>query len=426
MKEYVDIRMIINASLALFIAASQGASAMEDSAMEDSAMEDKGRVSSGLPRNNYETILQEIEELTARIHAEVEKVLADYRRDTEEYHRRMGLKMEATTTTPKKEEAPLEELIKAAEADLARADKFYESAWEEQNKMDSSNNGEEYDSAARQLDVAYAAYKTAQKKLSDLKRKNSEESKEIKEQGGTESEENLVKVRENAANHLKEVKQKKQEAYNAAMGNHTFKNHKNWTEIKDEEEKAKKSLLEAKEKLEAWRQGAAEQRQRMEAEKKVIEDAAEVERTYKALEKAWEVSVDMDKKYARGRTDALRQEFAKASEALDKAAVAYITALKQKKSDSNSDTSSPEPEENKAQGDREAEGEESLNKAVEEARKHLLEVRAKYEEANKAYHETDTFANYIIKITAYDLWEQASNDAGEARRNLREYLIKAK
>jgi hypothetical protein len=54
------------------------------------AMQEKGRDRSGLSRNNYTTILREIEALTTRIHREVNKVLADYRRDTEEYHRRMG------------------------------------------------------------------------------------------------------------------------------------------------------------------------------------------------------------------------------------------------------------------------------------------------------------------------------------------------
>ncbi len=49
---------------------------------------------------NYADILEEIEALTARIHAEVNKVLADYKRDTAEYHRRMGWVKEATTTTP--------------------------------------------------------------------------------------------------------------------------------------------------------------------------------------------------------------------------------------------------------------------------------------------------------------------------------------
>ncbi len=41
--------------------------------------------------NNYHKILQEIKELTTRIHREVDRVLADYRRDTAEYHRRMGI-----------------------------------------------------------------------------------------------------------------------------------------------------------------------------------------------------------------------------------------------------------------------------------------------------------------------------------------------
>ena len=62
------------------------------------AMEEKGTDRSGLLRNNYATILREIEALTTRIHREVDKVLADYRRDTEEYHQRMGGKRGATTT----------------------------------------------------------------------------------------------------------------------------------------------------------------------------------------------------------------------------------------------------------------------------------------------------------------------------------------
>jgi hypothetical protein len=47
---------------------------------------------SGQPRNHYERILQEIQELTARIHQEVDQVLEAYKRDTAEYHRRMGAK----------------------------------------------------------------------------------------------------------------------------------------------------------------------------------------------------------------------------------------------------------------------------------------------------------------------------------------------
>jgi hypothetical protein len=76
----MSIRKIVNVSLALLISISQGASAME---------------------RDYHKILQEIEDLTSRIHAEVDRVLADYRRDTEEYHRRMGAaKRTATTTSP--------------------------------------------------------------------------------------------------------------------------------------------------------------------------------------------------------------------------------------------------------------------------------------------------------------------------------------
>jgi hypothetical protein len=49
----------------------------------------KGSKSSIKMLHNYETILEQIKELTARIHDEVDKVLADYKRDTAEYHRRM-------------------------------------------------------------------------------------------------------------------------------------------------------------------------------------------------------------------------------------------------------------------------------------------------------------------------------------------------
>jgi hypothetical protein len=52
----------------------------------------EGEGASGQPRNHYETILQEIQELTARIHQEVDQVLEAYKRDTAEYHRRMGAK----------------------------------------------------------------------------------------------------------------------------------------------------------------------------------------------------------------------------------------------------------------------------------------------------------------------------------------------
>jgi hypothetical protein len=49
---------------------------------------------------NYQTMLKEIEALTARIHREVDQVLADYKRDTAEYHRRMGIKRGVATMTP--------------------------------------------------------------------------------------------------------------------------------------------------------------------------------------------------------------------------------------------------------------------------------------------------------------------------------------
>jgi hypothetical protein len=80
MKKYINIRNITNFSLALLICISRGANAMEDTTEVPN-----------MTRNNYATILQEIEELTKRIHAEVDKVLSDYRRDTEEYHRRLGI-----------------------------------------------------------------------------------------------------------------------------------------------------------------------------------------------------------------------------------------------------------------------------------------------------------------------------------------------
>ena len=62
------------------------------------AMEDTEKVSSA-PLTNYHIILEEIKELTARIHREVNQVLADYKRDTAEYYRRMGNTRRITTTT---------------------------------------------------------------------------------------------------------------------------------------------------------------------------------------------------------------------------------------------------------------------------------------------------------------------------------------
>ena len=52
-----------------------------------------------IPRHNYQTILEEIEALTARIHREVDEVLANYRRDTAEYLRRMGGRGRTATTS---------------------------------------------------------------------------------------------------------------------------------------------------------------------------------------------------------------------------------------------------------------------------------------------------------------------------------------
>lgn len=90
MKKNKNIRKIAKASLALLISVSYGASAAEEVKID---------APPGLSRNNYEIILQEIEELTERIHREVNKVLADYKRDTEEYHRRMGVKRGAGTSS---------------------------------------------------------------------------------------------------------------------------------------------------------------------------------------------------------------------------------------------------------------------------------------------------------------------------------------
>jgi len=74
------IRTIANASLALLMTVSYRGTAMEETL-----------VSLESSRNNYEIILREIEELTARIHREVDQVLEAYKRDTAEYHRRMGI-----------------------------------------------------------------------------------------------------------------------------------------------------------------------------------------------------------------------------------------------------------------------------------------------------------------------------------------------
>ena len=91
MKIYEINRKVTVASLAFLISASHVVSAMENDI-------------TGPLRNNYETILREIEELTARIHREVNQVLADYKRDTAEYHRRMGITREnqnSSTDKPK-------------------------------------------------------------------------------------------------------------------------------------------------------------------------------------------------------------------------------------------------------------------------------------------------------------------------------------
>ena len=90
MKRNINRRKIRNLSLALLIFISQGARAMERAETTEASQQ--------APKNNYETILREIEELTARIHREVNQVLADYKHDTEEYYRRMGVKRGAVTT----------------------------------------------------------------------------------------------------------------------------------------------------------------------------------------------------------------------------------------------------------------------------------------------------------------------------------------
>jgi hypothetical protein len=103
MRKNINMSKIANISLALFISISHGASAMEGDTPEGDSL--------GLPRNNYKTILREIEALTARIHREVDQVLADYKRDTEEYHRRMGARgKERNAPPPKTATLPQEEL----------------------------------------------------------------------------------------------------------------------------------------------------------------------------------------------------------------------------------------------------------------------------------------------------------------------------
>ncbi len=74
MKRNINRCKIRNLSLALLIFISQGARAMERAETTEASQQ--------APKNNYETILREIEELTKRIHAEVDKVLPDYKRDT--------------------------------------------------------------------------------------------------------------------------------------------------------------------------------------------------------------------------------------------------------------------------------------------------------------------------------------------------------
>jgi hypothetical protein len=90
-KRNKNTRKIVSALSALLISTLPDTGAMEGG---------EKKASSALPRNNYKTILREIEALTSRIHTEVDKVLADYRRDTAEYHRRMKVKGETTTAIP--------------------------------------------------------------------------------------------------------------------------------------------------------------------------------------------------------------------------------------------------------------------------------------------------------------------------------------
>ena len=78
MKRNTNTCKIASSLLALLISTLHGADAME---------------------RDYHKILEEIEQLTARIHAEVDQVLANYKRDTAEYHRRMGAKRETRTTS---------------------------------------------------------------------------------------------------------------------------------------------------------------------------------------------------------------------------------------------------------------------------------------------------------------------------------------
>jgi hypothetical protein len=78
MKKRTGICKAAHISLAFFISTLQGTSAME---------------------RDYHKILEEIEELTARIHREVDRVLEDYKRDTAEYHRRMGTARTIPTAT---------------------------------------------------------------------------------------------------------------------------------------------------------------------------------------------------------------------------------------------------------------------------------------------------------------------------------------
>jgi hypothetical protein len=102
MKKNRSIYKVVCASLLFLISPSHIVSAMEGENTEDLSNDFKNLFSTKTQTvPDYNKILEEIEELTKRIHAEVDKVLADYRRDTEEYHRRMGItRGTATSVAP--------------------------------------------------------------------------------------------------------------------------------------------------------------------------------------------------------------------------------------------------------------------------------------------------------------------------------------
>ena len=150
MRKNINLSKIANTSLALLITASHIATAMEENS--------KGEIPPALSNtNNYNKILQEIEALTARIHAEVDKVLTDYKRDTQEYHRRMGFKRDAATTaslteTPKefaqnpegkavREPLSLDALVKAEQKRQNAAKEEAETAANEEYAKNSEDTG---------------------------------------------------------------------------------------------------------------------------------------------------------------------------------------------------------------------------------------------------------------------------------------------